>query len=68
MVKNRLLEIRLRLGYRKQKEFAEFIGVTPAVYNKYENNTSQPGLDTLLKISKKLNLNLDDIVYLEDSN
>ena len=68
MVRNRFLEIRLRLGYRKQKEFAEFIGVTQALYNKYENNTSQPGLDTLLKISKKLDIKIDDIVYLEDSN
>ena len=68
MVRNRFLEIRLRLGYRKQKEFAEFIGITQTLYNKYENNTSQPGLDTLLKISKKLDIKIDEIVYLEDSN
>lgn len=65
MVKNRLLQIRLNLGYRKQKEFAEYIEVSQARYNKYENNSSQPGLEVLLIIAKQLNIKVDDIVYLE---
>lgn len=67
MVKNRLLQIRLNLGYKKQKEFAEYIEVSQARYNKYENNSSQPGLDVLLRIAKKLNMKVDDIVYLEEN-
>lgn len=64
MVKNRLLEIRLKLGYKKQKDFAKYIGFSQANYNKWENNSSQPGIETILKISKKLNIKIDDIVYL----
>ncbi|MBW6411836.1 helix-turn-helix transcriptional regulator [Clostridium weizhouense] len=65
-VKNRLLEIRLKLGYKKQKDFAKYIQVSSANYNKWENNSSQPGMETILKIAKKLNLKTEDIVYLED--
>lgn len=65
-VKNKLLEIRLKLGYKKQKDFAEYIGVSQANYNKWENNSSQPGMETVLKIAEKLKIKLEDIVYLED--
>lgn len=68
MVKNRLLQIRLNLGYKKQKEFAEYIEVSQARYNKYENNSSQPGLEILLKMARKLNIKVDDIVYLEEDS
>lgn len=63
MVKNRLLEIRLSRGYKKQKEFAEFIKVSSVTYNKWENNSSQPTLENLLNISKELNLKIEDIIY-----
>ncbi len=66
MVKNRLLEIRLSLGYKKQKEFAEYLEVSKASYNKWENNSSQPGVETILLIANKLNLKIEDIVYLEN--
>lgn len=66
-VKNRLLEIRLKMGYKKQKDFAEFLSVSQANYNKWENNSSQPGMETILKIAKKLNIKIEDIVYLEDT-
>ncbi|NFE84600.1 helix-turn-helix domain-containing protein [Clostridium botulinum] len=65
-VKNRLLEIRLGLKYKKQKDFAEYIEVSQANYNKWENNSSQPGMETILKISQKLNMKVEDIMYLED--
>ncbi|KFX54665.1 helix-turn-helix transcriptional regulator [Clostridium botulinum] len=65
-VKNKLLEIRLSLGYKKQKDFAEYIQVSQANYNKWENNSSQPGMETILKIAKQLNLKTENIVYLED--
>lgn len=66
MVRNRLLEIRLSLGYKKQKEFAEYLEVSRASYNKWENNSSQPGVETILLIANKLNLKIEDIVYLEN--
>lgn len=67
-VKNKLLEIRLRLGYKKQKDFADYIGVSQVSYNKWENNSNQPSLEMVLKIAAKLNIRIDDIVYLEKEN
>lgn len=55
-VKNKLLEIRRRLGYKKQKDFAGHIGVSQVNYNKWENNSSQPGMETILKIARRLDI------------
>ncbi len=66
MVKNRLLEIRLKLGYKKQKDFAEFLGIRRVQYNKYENNKGQPTLETLYRISLKLGIKMEDIIYLDE--
>lgn len=65
-VKNKLLEIRLKLGYKKQKDFAEYLGIRRVQYNKYENNKQQPTLEVLCKISKKLGVKLEDIIYLDE--
>ncbi len=66
MVKNRLLEIRLSRGYKKQKEFAEYLGLTQSRYNKMENNIQQPTLEQVFAFSKKLNVNIIEIVYWEE--
>lgn len=66
MVKNKLLNIRLNLGYKKQKDFADYIGVSQASYNKWENNINQPGVETILQIAKKLNVKIEDIICLEE--
>ncbi|GKX65658.1 helix-turn-helix transcriptional regulator [Inconstantimicrobium mannanitabidum] len=66
MVKNRLLQIRLSLGYKKQKDFADFLGVAQANYNKWENNSSQPGIEFGLKVAGKLDMTFESIFYLED--
>lgn len=55
-IKNKLLDIRLSMGYKTQKEFAEFLGIRRVQYNKYENNKEQPALEALYKISLKLNI------------
>lgn len=61
MVKNRLLEIRLQLGYKKQKEFAEHLGLNDKTYSQIENNKKQVSLDNAFKISQKLNMKIEDI-------
>lgn len=66
MVKNRLLEIRLRLGYKKQKDFASFLGIGNSYYSKLENNKDNLTVDTLFSIARKLNININDIVYYEE--
>lgn len=62
-VKNRLLEIRLQMGYKKQKDFAEFLGISTYQYNRYELNAVQPGVELLLIISEKTGKPIDYIVY-----
>lgn len=65
MVKNRLLDIRLQFGYRKQKDFAKFLGVSSVNYNRWENNLTQPSVEMVLKIAELLGLKVEDIIYLE---
>lgn len=64
-VKNRLLEIRLQMGYRFQKDFAEYLGINHKDYNRIENNNKQVTLETAFIISEKLNMKLEEIWYLE---
>lgn len=66
MVKNRLLQIRLSMGYKKQKDFAKYLDATQVNYNKWENNSSQPGIESVLLICNKLQLKIEDIFYIED--
>lgn len=65
MVKNRLLDIRLQFGYKKQKDFAKFLEVSPVNYNRWENNLTQPSVEMVLKIAELLGLKVEDIIYLE---
>lgn len=63
MVKNRLSEIRLKMGFRFQKDFATFLGLDSWLYNRYENNAVQPSAETLLLICEKTNLKIEDVIY-----
>jgi len=63
MVKNRLSEIRLQMGFRFQKDFAEFLGLDPWLYNRYEKNAVQPSAETLLLICEKTNRKIEDVIY-----
>ena len=51
LIKNRLLEIRLKLGYKYAKDFANYLEIN-----------SQPTLETAYKIAKKLNIKIEDII------
>jgi len=66
MLKNNLLKIRLSMGYRYAKDFAEFLGISPNQYCKYENNTMQPASEVLFRICQKLNKPIEEIVYQEE--
>jgi putative transcriptional regulator len=65
MIKNKLLEIRLQLGYKFQKDFAEFLGMDFKDYNRIENNKKQVELETAIKIALKLGMHVEDIFKLE---
>lgn len=66
MIKSELLSIRLSMGYKTQKEFAEFLKVNSKRYYNWENGVSRPNLEEALKISGKLNKTVNEIWSLED--
>ncbi|MEY8001142.1 helix-turn-helix transcriptional regulator [Clostridium sp. Mt-5] len=63
VIRNRLLEIRLKMGYKKQKDFAEFLGLDGNDYNRIENNKKQVTIETAFNISEKLGIKIEDIFY-----
>lgn len=65
MVKNRLLEIRLQLGYKNSKDFAEFLGINKSMYSLIENNKRNVNLENAFDIAEKLNMKVEDIWYKE---
>ncbi len=65
LVKNKLLEIRLReYMLQDQKDFANFLEIDPSQYSRYERGEVFPGLPIALHISKKLGRKIEDIWYL----
>ncbi|KZL88789.1 hypothetical protein [Clostridium magnum] len=56
-IKNRLLEIRLKLGYKNVKDFADFLGLGKSNYSLIENNKKQrrPPHGGIKEIINKLN-------------
>ena len=64
-VKNKLLSIRLNMGYKNAKDFAEFLGLTQSMYSIIENNKRAVTLDNAFKIAEKLNMKIEDIWYKE---
>ena len=65
MIKNRLLEIRLQMGYKFQKDFAEYLGMEQQDYNRIENNKKQVTLETALLIAQKIHRPVEEIFKLE---
>ena len=66
MVKNKLKEIRMTKYMINSNEFCKMIGISPSTYSQIETNKQQGNIETILKISKALNLKVEDIWYLED--
>lgn len=56
-----LKEIRLERGIT-QEELASRIGVSQSQIARYENDDSEPTLDTLRKLSKELDCTLDELI------
>lgn len=64
MVKNKLLQIRLSLGYKTAKEFGELLSLGKSSYSLLENNKKQVTLEQALILAKKLNMKVEDIFEL----
>ena len=65
MVTNKLKEIRMQQYMMNKKQFCELIGVVEQQYGRYEKSSYQPSLEVALKISKALNMTVNDIWNLE---
>lgn len=63
MLKNRLLDIRLKKGYKYAKDFAELLELNPNQYSRYESNKMQPSSEVVYRICKKLNMAIEEILY-----
>ena len=66
MVKNKLKEIRMKGHMMNSKEFCNLLEISNSTYSQIETNKQQGNIETILKISKALNLKVEDIWYLED--
>ncbi len=65
-VRNRLKKIRHELEIDTQEEMAALLGIGRQQYNRFEQQRAQPSLETVLRIAKKLNKPVEEIVALED--
>lgn len=65
MVKNKLKEIRMKKYMMNSKEFSELLGIKANTYSQLETQKQQGNIETILKISKALNLKVEDIWYLD---
>lgn len=72
----KLKELRLAKGL-SQAEFANVLNISQKTCSNYENETTQPDLDTLIKIAEYFNVSVDyllgreltnDIGYLSDQD
>ncbi len=61
---NRIGE-QLKLKGCKQKWLAEQIGMTPTMVSSYVKNKTQPKLETLIKISHILNVELTQLIEIK---
>ena len=65
MVKNRLKEIRMKEYLMNVSEFANFLEMNVSTYSQLENGKRHCSMQVALEISKKLNISVNDIWYLE---
>jgi putative transcriptional regulator len=65
-IRNNLKDIRYD-NRMDQKQFSSYLGVNQSLYNRWERQNTQPSVEWLLKISKRINKPIEDIVYLEES-
>jgi len=57
----KLLELRKNNGI-SQKEIADYLGITREAYSHYERNTREPGLETILKLTKLYKIEVSELI------
>ena len=63
----RLKELRINSGLN-QTEFAKKFGLSQATYSNYENESTQPDFQTLIKIADYYKISLDYLLEREQKN
>jgi len=61
----RLRELRTQSPL-KQKEIADYLGVSTITIRQYEQGTREPNIEKILKLAVIFNVSLDDLMCLED--
>jgi DNA-binding XRE family transcriptional regulator len=59
--RNRVLEMRLKAGYAKQKKFASRLGISPTILCDIETNKRFLSSIYAIRIKQVLNCSLDDL-------
>jgi|GEM_PF-4687652 len=59
---SRIKDLRTKAGYKTQKEFADALGVSKAVFSRWENDKHQPDLNALGDIATLVGSNCDYII------
>ena len=62
---NRLKELRVNANYTQQ-QIAEMLGMKQQSYTRYENNTGEPNLDTVVKLCKIFDVSSDYLLGISD--
>lgn len=63
-IKNTLRDIRFDMKM-DQNDFADFLGVSRTLYNRWERNNAQPSLEWAIKISNKTNRPIQDFIQVD---
>ena len=61
----RLRELRTQSPL-KQKEIADYLGISTITIRQYEQGTREPNIEKILKLAVIFNVSLDDLMCLED--
>ncbi|MBQ3213521.1 MAG: helix-turn-helix transcriptional regulator [Clostridia bacterium] len=62
----KLKEIRLKQGL-KQYQVADFLNTTQHTISNYEKGTSQPNIETIIKLAKYFNVSTDELLGLSQA-
>lgn len=58
---NKIRELRIKKGFKSQKEFADMLKIKPNTYCQYETGKREPDLETLIQIANMLDVSMDEI-------
>jgi putative transcriptional regulator len=62
-IRNNLKDIRYE-HKMNQKQFSNYLNISQPQYSRYERQIDQPSLETVMKISNRINKPVNDIIYL----